>query len=77
MEKNHEKAFVEYYKVYANCPYPEWKAPALFQAGKCSEQLNRWSTAVKMYEALLKDFPDSEYAEKSRPLLEEARRRAE
>ena len=73
IEKNYAAALAEYYKVYVNYQFPDWQAPALFQAGQCDAALENWMGAVKSYEALVEDFPESEYAERAEPLLEEAR----
>ena len=70
IEKNLEVALAEYYKVYVSYAFPEWQAPALFQAGQCDENLERWDGATKTYEALIAEFPDSEFAEKAKARLE-------
>jgi TolA-binding protein len=76
LEKNHEAALREYLKVRFLYKFPEWQAPALFQAAQCDEALGHWKEAVATYEELLRDFPTSEYATKGRPRLETARKRA-
>ncbi len=76
LEEKYEQAQTEYYKVYANYKFPEYQAPALFQAAMCDEKLKRWSGAAKTYESLIKEFPTSEYAKKAEPFLEQAKRRS-
>lgn len=76
LEKNHEAALREYLKVRFLYKFPEWQAPALFQAAQCDEALGHWKEAVATYEELLRDFPTSEFAAKGRPKLEAARKRA-
>lgn len=73
IEKNPEVALAEYYKVYVSYAFPEWQAPALFQAGQCDENLERWDGATKTYETLIAEFPDSEFAEKAKARLEVTR----
>jgi TolA-binding protein len=77
LEMRDSEAVAEYYKVYLNYSFPDFQAPALYQAAQCDERLKRWESAVKAYETLLEAFPEHEYAEKARPALEEARKRAE
>ena len=76
LQQDYEKAWFEYMKVHTLYQYPEWQAPALFQAALCDEQLNRWEDAVKTYENLLQAFPDSEFAGKARTRLKTARKKA-
>jgi cellulose synthase operon protein C len=74
LQKDYQKAFEEYYRVLLY-GFPEWQSAALFQAGQCEEMLKRWEGAAKSYRQLLEDFPDSEYAEKSRLRLEDLQKR--
>jgi TolA-binding protein len=70
------KALQEYFKVEALYKFPEWQAPAVFQAAACYEKLNQWKEAVKTYDGLIKDYPESEYAAKAKSRLEAARLKA-
>jgi outer membrane protein assembly factor BamD (BamD/ComL family) len=76
LEKDFKTAEEEYLKVDILYKFPEWQAPALFQAGTCQEQLNRWSDAVASYESLIKQFPDSQYAAMAKERLPNARKKA-
>ncbi|MBL8851991.1 MAG: tetratricopeptide repeat protein, partial [Planctomycetaceae bacterium] len=71
IEKDYKSALPEYYKVYVNYRFPEWQAPALFQAGQCDETLENWREAVQTYETLIKEFPDSEYTARSQQRIQE------
>ncbi|MDB5338048.1 MAG: Tetratricopeptide 2 repeat protein, partial [Planctomycetaceae bacterium] len=62
LQKEYAKAEAEFLKVEILYKFPEWQAPALFQAGSCQEELQHWKDAAKSYEALIKDYPKSEYA---------------
>ncbi len=77
LQEQYEQALTEYYKVYANYDYPELQAPALYQAAKCDEKLERWDGAVKTYTTLIDEFPGSEFATRAEPELAEARKKAE
>lgn len=76
IEKNFDAALREYYKVYTSYQFPEWQAPALFQAARCDEALGRWDGAVKSYEKLVAEFPDSQFARDAVPRLEIARQKS-
>jgi len=71
IEKDYASALTEYYKVYVNYQFPEWQAPALFQAGQCDETLENWREAVQTYETLIKEFPDSEYTARVQQRIQE------
>ncbi len=74
IQKDYKLALENYLKVHILYKFPDWQAPALFQAAACDEQLGDWSQAVKDYETLVKDFSKSEFAEKAKPRLEAARK---
>lgn len=76
LEKDYKKALLAYLKVEIRYKYPEWQAPALYQAAICHEALNEWKEAVKTYENMLRDYPASEYAAKAKERLELARKKA-
>jgi TolA-binding protein len=75
-QKDYKTALDHYLRVYLLYKYPAWQAPALFQAAACDEQLGDWPKAVNDYESLLKEFPQTEWAEKAKPRLEQARQNA-
>lgn len=77
LEQDYQDAEREYLKVYHLYDFPEWQAPALFQAAVCAEELGQWSNAVQAYENLLADFPESEFAGKAEPKLKAARAKAD
>lgn len=76
LEKNYKRALLEYLKVEIRYKFPEWQAPALYQAGVCHEALSEWKEAAKTFENVVKNYPQSEYAPKAREQLEIARRKA-
>ncbi len=75
-QKDYKTALENYLRVYLLYKYPAWQAPALFQAGACDEQLGEWAKAVADYESLLKEFPQTQWAEDAKPRLEAARQKA-
>lgn len=58
-QEDFEAALREYLRLEILYPYPTWQAAALMQAGKCQENLERWSDAAATYARLVKQFPDS------------------
>jgi TolA-binding protein len=76
LQKDYKQAQEAYLKVYLLYDFPQWQAPALFQAAACDEQLNQWSKAAKAYEELLQKFPESEMAAKAEARLRLARQKA-
>lgn len=75
LEMKDSEAVAEYYKVYLNYSFPDYQAPALYQAAQCDERLMRWESAVKAYETLIQTFPDHEFARKAATALKAARQR--
>jgi TolA-binding protein len=61
-QKKYESAVLEYHKVYALYPFPEWQAPALHQIAQCDMVMNEWMKAKSTLDTLIKEFPDSEQA---------------
>jgi TolA-binding protein len=60
-QKNYDLARREYLKVDILYKYPRWQAAALLQAGKCSEQLGDATEAIRLYERLVEQYPDTEF----------------
>ena len=57
-----------YLKVHFFYTFPEWEAPALFQAGKCEELIGTADSlegARKWYQTLQKEFADSDFAKQA------------
>lgn len=75
-QKDYKSALENYLKVDIIYAFPEWQAPALFQAAACDEALGDWPQVVRDYESLIAKFPKSEWAEKAKPLLEVAKVKA-
>lgn len=65
-----------YLRVYHLYKFPDWQAPALFQAAACDEKLNQWANAVKTYEELIREFTTHEFAAKAKSRLDVARTKA-
>ncbi len=73
IEKNYDSALAEYYKVYVNYRFAAWQAPALYQAAQCDEKQERWAAAARSYEALIREFPESEFVGRATERLQFAR----
>lgn len=71
MEKELNNAIKEYYRVYLNYPYNNWRARGLFQAAGLEAQTKKRDAAIRSYKDLLTDFPDSELAASARERLTE------
>tara|TARA_R110002072_G_scaffold243821_2_gene403090 strand:+ start:68398 stop:71502 length:3105 start_codon:yes stop_codon:yes gene_type:complete len=68
LKKNYAAARDDYLKVYFLYQFPEWQAPALFQAGQCEELIASKESldgARKWYQTLRKEFGESDFASKA------------
>lgn len=65
LQKDFKNAEAEFLKVDILYKFPDWQAPALFQAAGCQEELKQWKAAAKSYEDLIKNYPKSDYAKKA------------
>ncbi|MEO2013971.1 MAG: tetratricopeptide repeat protein [Fuerstiella sp.] len=72
LENRRKEALTEYHRVYLNYQgADEWRMRGLFQAAGCELALGDKSGAVRSYQDLLTDFPDSEWAQKAAEKLKE------
>lgn len=74
LQKKYTDARDGYLKVYFLYRFPEWQAPALFQAGQCEELIASAESlqgARKWYQTLQKEFGDSEFAQRAAKRLKE------
>ncbi len=75
-QKNYLEAIKAYHRVEQLFPFPRWQAGALLQSGKCHEMQGDFRQAVTLYAQLLKDFPDTPFAEEASQRLRVAQKRA-
>lgn len=67
LQKKYPEARDGYLKVYFLYKFPEWQAPALFQAGQCEELIASKESldgARKWYQTLQKEFGDTDFAKR-------------
>lgn len=69
-QKNYEAALREYLRLEILYAYPNWQAAGLLQAGKCREMLGQAPEALKLYERLVKLYPNASFAEQARQKLQ-------
>jgi TolA-binding protein len=76
LRKQFEEAKTAYLKVYTLYDkFPDWQAPALFQVGRCEEQLAQQDKAEKTYALLIERFPNSDFARQAQKRADELRQR--
>lgn len=68
-QKNYEAALREYLRLEILYDYPDWRAAALLQAGKCQMLLDAPTEAVALFERLLKNYPKSPVAAEAKETL--------
>lgn len=76
-QDEYRHAIEAYHRVETLYEFPNWKAAALLQSGKCHERMNQPQHAVTMYAQLLRELPDSEYADEASRRMSVARQRVE
>jgi TolA-binding protein len=76
-QDEYRHAIEAYHRVETLYNFPQWKAAALLQSGKCHERMNQPKHAVTLYAQLLKELPDSEYADEASRRMSVARQRVE
>jgi TolA-binding protein len=61
-QKKLEPAVAELLKTDVLFAYAEWSAAALYEAGRCLDEMGRPDDAAKQFDDLMKRFPDSRWA---------------
>jgi TolA-binding protein len=73
-QKNYEAAIREYLRLEILYAFPTWQGGALLQAAKCHEALGEWPQAVELYARLLKNYPQTTFAEEATRRLQSAQK---
>jgi len=69
LQERWEEARTEAFKVYTLYKFPEWQAPALFMAALSDEALGERQKAASAFADVVKEFPDTPYADQAREKL--------
>jgi len=69
-QKKYDAALREYLRLESRYAYPTWQAAALLQAGKCRDLLGESDEARKLYTQLVRQYPDTPFAQHARQRLE-------
>nr|MDQ3333135.1 tetratricopeptide repeat protein [Planctomycetota bacterium] len=69
LQERWEEARTAAFKVYTLYKFPEWQAPALFMAALSDEALGERQKAVAAFADVVKEFPNTQYAEQARDKL--------
>ncbi len=69
LQERWEQARTEAFKVYTLYKFPEWQAPALFMTALSDEALGERQKAASAFADVVKEFPDTPYADQARDKL--------
>lgn len=73
--KKLDEAITEFIRVDILHAYPQWSAAALFEAGRCFEELDRFDDARDQYTSIIERFGETEWAKRSAQKVEQLRPR--
>lgn len=73
-QQDYAAALREYLRLEILYAYPALQAAAVMQAAECHELLGEWKEAGELYQRLLQNYSNSEFAAKAKQRLETARR---
>jgi TolA-binding protein len=76
-QNKHEEAVRELMRVDLVYAYPKWSAAALYEAGRCFEELDRTGDAISQYSDVVERFGDTDWAAMSERRLERLMPRTE
>lgn len=71
-KKRYQEAAAELLKVEILYDFPEWSAGAVYEAGRCFEELNKTAEAKKQFEAVREKYGQTRWAEMAARRLAES-----
>lgn len=69
-QEDHEEAVRAFLRVDLVYAYPQWSAAALYEAGRCFEELDRTDDAIKQYTDVIDRFNETDWATMSERRLD-------
>ena len=69
--KDYAEAAKSFIQVAYGYEYPKWQAQATYEAGRCYQRLGQPRRAAKLYEDVVKKYPDSDQAPAARQQLKD------
>ena len=65
-KKQHAEAVKSFFKVAYTYAFPKWQADATYEAARCLEVLGKPGEAAKLYEKVIAEYPESDWAKVAR-----------
>jgi TolA-binding protein len=70
-QKQHDEAIKSFFKVSYGYGYPRWQADATYEAARCFEVLGKKEQALKQYQKLVSEFPESDKVSLAKERIEQ------
>jgi TolA-binding protein len=75
-QERYDEAIASYHRVERLFAFERWQAAALLQAGKCHEAKGTYRDAIGLYAQLLKQYPQTTFAQEASQRMRVAQQRA-
>ena len=76
LQKEFSKAYDAYTRAHVNYKFPQWQAPALYQAGSIEEQEGEYDRALETYQVLVEKHRQDPHAAKAQQRIEYLRQQS-